>query len=77
MSSFAQCSGVYIVDSEQAIAGWVYYQINNVMPSTVSYQDIFSHCWNVMDTQILSPNFLEQDLLKDLRPGWEVHFKSI
>ena len=25
----------------------------------------------------LSPSFLEQGLWKDLRPGWEVHFKLI
>ena len=30
-----------------------------------------------MCPQILSPNFLEQDLQKDLGPDWEVHFKAI
>ena len=30
-----------------------------------------------MDTQIFSPDFLQQGLKKDLRPDREVHFKSI
>ena len=40
----------------------------------VSYPDIFSYHWIRMGAQKLSPNFLEQSLLKDLRPGGEMHF---
>ena len=35
-----------------------------------TYPDVFL-CWIVMDTQILSPYFLEQGLQKYLRPGWK------
>ena len=40
----------------------------------VSYPDIFSYHWIRMGAQKLSPNSLEQSLLKDLRPGGEMHF---
>ena len=45
--------------------------------SAVFYPDVFSHCWIHMGTQILSPKFLEQGLLEDIRLDWEVHLKPI
>ena len=45
--------------------------------ASVSYPELFSYGSISIDAQIMNPNFLEQGLSKDLRPGWEVHFKPV